>query len=183
MPRRPENRKPEPKRPLQKKDLDRLDKIEAEAEILSVDERACAHLATEYSKEQAATVLGWTLSEVNETLNLPHVRLYLKKADEAFLGELAKAKVRRMVRVGISRATIEQRLMELAQMPPEDTKGRIDGQVKALATLAKMYGLLSESDDEALKRRLEKKTPEELQGIIIKAAAGMLPGPASDRPQ
>lgn len=161
MPRRPEKRKPAPRKNLRKKDQGR-DEVEEASEMLSVDERACALLCTEYSPETAATTLGWTLAEVHDTLAQPHVRLFLKKADERFIIELAKAKVRRLNKVGISRAAIENRLFELMNMDPSDTKGSIEGQVKAGIALAKCFGYAEDDDP------LEDMTTDELKEVVSK---------------
>lgn len=170
MPRRPEKRKPAPKRDLRKKDQAKIDEVEFESEMLSLDERACALLCTEYSAEEAAVRLGWDLQDVHSTLAQPHVRLFLKKADEGFIKELSKAKVRRTLKVGISRAGIEQRLFELMMLDPSETKGSIEGQVKAAIALAEKFGYGKENDPLAV------KTPQELEDIVRRAHGKLLDG-------
>lgn len=170
MPRRPEKRKPAPAKPVNKKDKGKLDELELESELLSVDERACALLCTEYSPEEAALQLGWDLRAVHSTLALPHVRLFLKKADEGFIKELSKAKMRRMLKVGISRAGIEQRLFDLMMMDPSNTKGSIEGQVKAAVALAEKFGYGKENDP------LAGKTPQELEDIVKRQHNRLLDG-------
>jgi hypothetical protein len=176
MPRRPDSRKPEPKKKLRKADQERINEVALDQQLLSVDERACALLSTEYNREHAALTMDWTLEAVESTLNLPHVRLFIQKADEAFMKEIAKAKVRRMLKVGISKANVEQRLMDLAQTDPADTRGNIDGQVKALRTLAEILGMLNNDDP------LKGKSREELEGFVTKSAARLLPGTQTPTP-
>jgi hypothetical protein len=151
-----------PKRKYTKSDKPSPEEIRDDAMQLSVEERACAHLATEFGHAHAAQTMGWSLQEVANTLNLPHVRMYLNQANEMFLKELARDKVRRMKKVGINRNTIEERLMALANMDPSDTKGSIEGQVKALRTLAEVMGYANEADP------LAGKSPEELEAIVKK---------------
>jgi len=170
MPRRPEKRKPAPKRDLRKDDKAKLDQIDNDSLLLSLDEQACALLCCEYSPEDAAVRLGWDLQAVYDTLAQPHVRLFLKKAQDEFLKDLAKAKIRRMNKVGISRAAIEQRFWDLANLDPSETKGSIDGQVKALRALAEVMGYAKENDP------LDGKTPDELKAIVAKGHRRLIEG-------
>ena len=175
MPRRPagfdpslrpaEKRKPEKLRPLKAKDRKKDPEItEAECLALTEIEQACAIICIEKDKETAAIQLKMSLTEVNEVMDSAPVRLYLQKLQEQTIKELAKVKVRVMRKVGICRATIEQRLMELAMLDPERTKGSVDGQVKALNTLATRFGYGEEKDP------TEGMTPEELQKLVLSKA-------------
>lgn len=170
MPRRPAKSKPADLS-VRKKDLE-ASEVEKRFELLTVQERACAHLAAEYSPEAAGEALGLSPSAVKEILDRPRVRLYLQACDEKFIEKLATAKVRALKKVGITAAAIEERLMQLAQMDPEDTRGNIDGQVKALRTLAEIHGLLDDNDP------LKGKSKADLEAII-KGATRMLPGGAA----
>lgn len=170
MPRRPEKRTPSEPRELNKEEEQRIEQIENDSLLLSLDEQACALLCTEYSPEEAAIKLGWSLHDVHKTLRQPHVRLFLKKAQEEFIKDLSKAKVRRMNRVGISRGAIEQRFWDLANLDPKETRGNIDGQVKALTALAGVMGYSKEQDP------LKDKSPEELREIIARGHSKMIEG-------
>lgn len=173
MPRPPEKRKPDSAQPLNKQEYARLQKID-EAELeLSMEEKACAYLCCEYDRETAATTLGTSLDTVAEIMARPQVRRHLEKANEYFLMKLATAKVRRLQKVRIGRMETQERLMQLAMMDPSETKGRIDGQVKACVALAMTLGMMGGVDDP-----LKNKTPEELQGIVQRVA-GLLPAPSS----
>jgi hypothetical protein len=174
MPRRPagfdpslrpaEKRKPEKIRPLKKKDQKSPEQAETECLALTEIEQACAIICIEKDKETAAIQLKMSLTEVNEVMDSAPVRLYLQKLQDQTIKELAKVKVRVMRKVGICRATIEQRLMELAMLDPERTKGSVDGQVKALNTLATRFGYVKENDP------TENMTPEELQQLVMRKA-------------
>lgn len=174
MPRRPvsasapmrpvKERKPAKLKPLRKKDLAHPEQVEADCLALTVEEKACAIICIERDKESAAIELKMSLAEVQEIMDSAPVRLFLKKMQDEEIVELAKTKVRRMRRLNICRATIEQRLMELAMMDPEKTKGSVDGQVKALNTLATRFGYGKESDP------TDNMTPEELQRLVVNKA-------------
>ena len=174
MPRRPvsvspdlrpvEKRKPEKLRPLKKKDKVSPEQAETECLALTEIEQACAIICVEKDKETAAIQLKMSMAEVNEVMESAPVRLYLQKLQDQTIKELAKVKVRVMRKVGVCRATIESRLMELAMMDPDKTKGTIDGQVKALNTLAQRFGYGKETDP------TESMTPEELQKLVLSKA-------------
>jgi hypothetical protein len=159
-----EKRKPEKLKPLKKKDQKSPEQAETECLALTEIEQACAIICIEKDKETAAIQLKMSLTEVNEVMESAPVRLYLQKLQDQTIKELAKVKVRVMRKVGICRATIESRLMELAMMDPDKTKGTIDGQVKALNTLAARFGYGQEIDP------TEKMTPEERRALVLQQA-------------
>jgi hypothetical protein len=150
------------------------EKLDQAGRTLTLDERACVHLAVEYSEEHAATTLGWELDAVHSVLARTHVRRYVERAEDAFLEKLASSKLRVLKKIGINSAAVEQRLMELAQMDPEETRGSIEGQVKALRTLAEILGMLDNDDP------LKNKTREEMQQIIVEASTKILPVSTTD---
>ena len=159
-----EKRKPEKLKPLKKRDQKSPEQAETECLALTEIEQACAIICIEKDKESAAIQLHMSMDEVNEVMGSAPVRLYLQKLQDQTIKELAKVKVRVMRKVGICRATIESRLMELAMLDPERTKGSVDGQVKALNTLATRFGYGKESDP------TENMTPEELQKLVLSKA-------------
>jgi hypothetical protein len=170
MPRRPviasdplrpvEKRKPEKLKPLRKRDKANPEQVEADCLSLTVTEKACAIICVEKDKEAAAIQLNMSLTEVQEILDSAPVRLFLSKMQDEEIKELAKTKVRRMRKVGICKANIEERLMQLMMLDPTDTKGTLDGQVKAASLLLDKCGYGNEKDP------LEGKTPEELRQIV-----------------
>ena len=69
-----------------------------------------------------------------------------------------------MVKVGVNKAVIEQRLMHLMMMEPSETGGKMDGQVKAASLLLEKCGY-GKGDDPT-----ERMTPEELQRLVVNKA-------------
>jgi hypothetical protein len=153
------------------------DEIEFASCMMDANTYSCLLIATEYGDEHAALTLGWELEKVKETLRSPEARLFMQKAQDKFVAELAKSKLRQLRKVDISPGAVEERLMELAQLDPSQTKGTIDGQVKALRTLAETLGMLGATDDP-----LRGKTRADLEGIIasVRTKAGMLAGGSPD---
>ena len=164
MPRRPSSRKPEKLKPLRKKDKANMERVEDDCLALTVIEKACAVICIERDKESAAIELNMSMTEVQEIMDSAPVRLFLQKLQAEEIVQMAKVKIRVMRKVKICKGTIEQRLFELANMDPEKTKGTIDGQVKALSTLATRFGYGGEKDP------TEDMTPEELQQLVMKKA-------------
>lgn len=164
LPRRPYQRRPEKIKTPRKKDLANPEQVESDCLALTVIEKACAVICIERDKESAAIELKMSLNEVQEIMDSAPVRLYLQKLQAEEIVQMAKVKIRVMRKVKICKGTIEQRLMELANMDPEKTKGSIDGQVKALNTLAARFGYGKDVDP------TENMTPEELQALVMKKA-------------
>jgi hypothetical protein len=170
----PDETKPQlPKRPYKKNTPKKtVDQIEHDCSMLTVIEKACVLIAIEKDPESAAIKLDMTIEEVRTIMDSAPVRLYLAKLQEKELTELARLKVRKYRELGINRAKIEQRLMELAMMDPSETKGNVDGQVKALAVLADKFGYAKQEDP------LAGKSPDELKLIVRKGHALLLEGNA-----
>jgi hypothetical protein len=178
MPKRPyakvQGEPAEPK-PLSKKTGKRkTEDAEQESCLLTVEEKACVLISVEQSPEVAAMQLNMTVEEVKTILDSAPVRVFLQRLQDQEMVELAKVKVRRYRKVGISRTAIEERLFDLMNMDPEKTKGNIDGQVKAAAALADKFGYAGKVDP------LAGKSPAELEeivkqghGIIAKGAHGV----------
>jgi hypothetical protein len=162
MPKRPVGRPKATKPPPQDDELD--------SELLRLDERACVLLCVEYDEQKAALEMGWPLADVQKLLREPRARLFLQKADESFFKEYGKARVRRLLKVGVTKANIEERLMELALMDPSHTKNSIEGQVKALGVLADKFGY-GHADDP-----VSKMTQEEQKELIRKAGQRLIEG-------
>lgn len=183
IPRPVEKRKPAKVRKLQSPEQENLAEIEKAAAKLSQLELACAIIATEQSEEVAAQNLGIDLVAVKDILRRKPVIWYLEQVQQRTIEKLAQAKVRLFRKVGVTQANVEQRLMDLAQMDPSETKGSIEGQVKALRTLAEILGMLNPDDP------LKGKSRQELEAFVQKAAermptraaSGLLPPEVSDR--
>lgn len=152
-----------PKLPYTKRTAKKtVEEIEHDCSMLTVIEKACVLIAIERDPESAALKLDMTLEEVKTIMDSAPVRLYLAKLQEKELTELARLKVRKYRELGINRARIEQRLMELGMLDPSETKGNIEGQVKALNTLADKFGHAKTDDP------LAGKSPDELKAIVRK---------------
>lgn len=154
-----EEQAPEPQPHLTDSEVDRIGKISDDALFLTRQEQACVHISMEESREKAAVRLGWTIEQVMECLRQPHVKLYAIEYREKFMAHLARKRAASLNKVGVNSTSVQERLMELAQMAPEQTKGTIDGQVKALSALANILGLTKDDP-------LKGKSDEELLAIV-----------------
>lgn len=154
---------PEPHPHLTPSEMDKIGKVADDALFLTREEQACVHLSMEESREKAAMRLGWSMKQVLDCLAQPHVKLYAIEYRETFMRSLAQNRVRSLGKVGVNRANLQSRLMELAMMDPRQTGGKIDGQVKACAELASILGLKDKNDP------LRDKSDEELQEIVDRA--------------
>lgn len=163
-----------PKRPYGKRTAKKtVEEIEHDCSMLTVIEKACVLIAIEKDPESAALKLDMTMEEVRIIMDSAPVKLYLAKLQEKELTELARLKVRKYRELGINRAKIEQRLMELAMLDPSETKGNVDGQVKALTALADKFGYSKTEDP------LAGKSPDELKAIVRKGHTLLLEGNAN----
>lgn len=161
---RPESkRSPEPTPKLSEEEKAALEGMSEDELFLSRPELECVHISFRQDRETAAKRLGWPLKRVKETLNKPHVKLYAIRFREDFIKEFVRQEVATSRKKGVSRDTVQERLMAIAMMPPNETKGSVDGQVKALQELSAQLGLKKEDG-------LEDKTPEELAAIVLQEA-------------
>lgn len=152
-------------------DEETIEKAVEDEVFLTKSEMNCVNLAMEDSIESAASQLGWSLKEVRECLKRPHVRLYAMEVRNELIKRVAQEKGRRWRKKGISPVSVQERLMEIAMMPPNETKGSVDGQVKALQELASHLGL--KKDDP-----LTGKTEEELKAIVAGARGSLTKTPS-----
>lgn len=157
---RPESKRaPEPTPKLTEEDKAAIADMTDDDLFLSRQELECVHISFRLSREEAARRLGWPLKKVKDTLNKPHVKMYAIKFREDFIKEFVSREVTDSRKKGVSPATVQARLMEIAMMPPTETKGSVDGQVKALQELSAHLGLKKDDD-------LNDKSPEELEEIV-----------------
>lgn len=160
--RAPRFRKPEETPKLTEEDHAVIAGTPDEELFLTAKELDCVHISFRDDREAAARSLGWPLKKVKETLAMPHVKLYAIRFRDDFIKEMVRREVTRSRKKGITPGSVQERLMEIAMMPPADTKGSVDGQVKALQELAGHLGL--KKDDP-----LTGKSTEELQAIVAGA--------------
>jgi hypothetical protein len=163
--RRPvDKQSPEPTPKLTEDEKAVLDAQGADELFLSNQELTIVHVSMKQSREDAAKRVGLPLKRVREILAQPHVKLYAIQYRDVFMRTMAAKEAASLVRQGITPNTVQQRLMDLAMMPPSETKGSIDGQVKALTELSSHLKL--KEDDP-----LAGKTQEELEQIVKQGTA------------
>jgi hypothetical protein len=161
-----------PKRP-RKAPKQTPEEIEADCLMLTTIEKAIGLLLSEQERpdyEAIAAKLHRTVAEVIEVADSAPIKLFLQKLQREEIAELAKLKVRKFRRVGVNRGAIEERLYDLMMMDPSETKGSIDGQVKAAAALADKFGFAKQEDP------LAGKSPDELKAIVRKGHTLLLEG-------
>jgi len=135
--------------------------------MLTGDEYAVLLLSIEEGKEEAAIRMGWAVEEVQALIESPKAKLFMVKMQDSWAELIAQRKMARFVRKGITPGSVQERFMELAMMEPERTKGTIEGQVKALRSLAEMMGLLGHNQEDPLKN----KSVDELKEYVRTFAA------------
>lgn len=114
--------------------------------LMSEEEKICAHLSLKHKPDKVAaemTALGYEikLDEIKSMLGRKHVKDYLSQYRHAFLKEMARHEVHNLSRHSVTREDVVGRLLTLALVPPEETRGTIDGQVQALNTVTEILGL------------------------------------------
>ncbi len=114
------------------------------------------------SVKDAAESLGLSEAEGQGLFSRPQVRKYLDSYQTLFIEKMAEARVATLMRKGINRDSIADRYMLLASMPPERTKGSIDGQVDALRAVTELLGI--KFDPAKLPGILAAMTEDELKG-------------------
>lgn len=160
-----------PKRP--KKPKQTPEYIENECLTLTTKEKACAILVCEMDTpdyEVIAKKLNLTLDDVVQIVASPAFKQFLVKQQDADIAAFAQMRVRKMRQDNITRGAIEQRLYDLMMMDPSQTKGNIDGQVKAAAALADKFGFAKQEDP------LAGKSPDELKAIVRKGHTLLIEG-------
>jgi hypothetical protein len=91
---------------------------------------------------QAAEAVGLNPTTAAYTKSKPRVREYMDQHRAAVSEKLIDQEAEGLRRLNIGRDQILARLWELASLHPEATKGSITGQVKAVAMIATIEGLL-----------------------------------------
>lgn len=143
---------------------------ETASDLLRLDEQACVLLCVEYDEKKAAIEMGWDLSTVMALLEEPRVKEFIRRGQDHFFRKYAQARVNHLLKIGVTKGNIENRLMQLAMMDPTLTKGSIEGQVKALATLADKFGYGKDRDPVA------NMTPDQQKELIEKANRRLIEG-------
>lgn len=125
------------------------------------------------SYTQAALAMGLTERDGDIYAHRANVKAYLERFTDRFLERMAMAETRKMMAAGISRDAVAQQLYYLGCMPPEETKGSIDGQVTALKELAELMGF--KFDPKQLPETLRRMSEADLRNYAV--------GSASAKPQ
>lgn len=133
--------------------------------VLTEEMKTFIHLAMKDGEQKAAAMLHLSAAEVKGMLRLKPVSDYLKQYRHAFLKQMAAYEVGRITRYPVTREDVIGRYWALANMPPEETRGNIDGQKTALDGIAEILGMkFSPRDADSFFR---DKTPEQLKNYAI----------------
>lgn len=125
-------------------------------------EAAFCHLIIQgKTPEEAAEWLGCTAADAQTWQQRPSVRQYIESYRKVFVEKMAEAEVARLVRKQITRESIAEQFMSLALLPPERTRGSVDGQVRALEAVSTLLGL--KFDPKLLPAQLQGLTDEQLE--------------------
>jgi hypothetical protein len=143
---------------------------------LTIDQIVCLIAGVKFGPEEAALRLGWTVAQVESELHRPACEFTIKMMRDMLLTEIVRTEVRALRKKVLNKATIEERLIELAYLDPTETKGSIEGQVKALKTLGDLFGFAKPETDP-----LKNKSTDELQDLVRQGAL-ILEGSAKTSP-
>ena len=137
-----------------------IEQIDMNSARLTLDQMVCIVMGIDFSPAEAALRLGWTVERVEAELLKPECAFTIKMYREMLLTDLVKSKVRALRKKMVGKATIEERLIELAYLDPSETKGSIEGQVKACKTLGDLFGHAKDGG------KLEEKSTDELEEFV-----------------
>ena len=106
-------------------------------------EMAFAHLVLSgtMTDRRAAEAVGLNPESAAYTKSKPRVRAYMAEHRAALREKLLLQESEGLRKLNVGRDKVLERLWELATLPPDATRGNINGQIKALAMFAAMGGL------------------------------------------
>ncbi len=106
-------------------------------------EMAFAHLVLSgtMTDRRAAEAVGLNPESAAYTKSKPRVRAYMAEHRAALREKLLLQESEGLRKLNVGRDKVLERLWELATLPPDATRGNINGQLKALAMFAAMGGL------------------------------------------
>lgn len=112
---------------------------------------------------EAAAIAGYKNpnKSARKLMAMASVRAAIEEKQQAAIGAMG-----RKLGAALSRTDLIQRLLRLADLPPEKTKDSIGGQVNALRVIADIQGWIG-SKQEDLTKQLEGKTDEEKEFFCI----------------
>jgi hypothetical protein len=121
-------------------------------------------LAGTMTDHAAANAVGLNPDTAAYTKAKPRVRAYMLEHRAAMQQQLLDQESERLRKQELRREQVLDRLWEISKMSPEMTRGSITGQVKALAMIVAIEGLIPD-------RRAEKKSAPPLPEVDIYPAA------------
>jgi hypothetical protein len=106
-------------------------------------EMAFAHLVLSgtMTDRRAAEAVGLNPESAAYTKSKPRVRAYMAEHRAALREKLVLQESEGLRKLNVGRDKVLERLWELATLPPDVTRGNINGQLKAVAMFAAMGGL------------------------------------------
>jgi hypothetical protein len=127
---------------------------------LTEDERVFIHMVIKHGVQQAASTLNKNAKELGDLMKRRPVQRYLHGYNNEFIKQMARWEVNQITKFPVGRADVISRALALALMPPNETKGDIEGQVKALEMIAEIMGMKFTPRD--ADHFFKDKTPEQL---------------------
>jgi hypothetical protein len=91
---------------------------------------------------EAAQAAGLNPETASYTKAKPRVQAYMEEHRAAVAEKLAAQAAEALHKQNLSRDRVLDRLWELASLPPETTRGNIAGQIKAMAMIVAIQGLI-----------------------------------------
>jgi hypothetical protein len=158
---------------LRKKQEKQIKDLDLASARLTIDQIVCIISGVKFGVETAALRLGWTVEQVEAELHKPECEFTIKMMRDMLITEIVRTEVRALRKKVINRPTIEERLLDLAYLDPSETKGSIEGQVKALKALGDLFGHAKEANP------LQGKSNEELEELVLRGAKVLEGGKAS----
>ena len=132
-------------------------------------EIAFAHLILSgtMNDRRAAEAVGLNPDTAAYTKSKPRVRAYMSEHRAAVRERLVDQEAQGLRQLNLGRDQILTRLWELANLSPEATRGIIAGQVKALAMIVAIEGLIPSG---TMNARRPLPTPEPTRGLARRGA-------------
>jgi hypothetical protein len=111
---------------------------------ITEQEIAFAHLLLSgtMTDREAAQAVGLNPETVSYAKAKPRTQAYMTEHRAAVAEKLAAQEAEGLRKLNLSRDQILDRLWELASLPPETTRGNIAGQIKAMAMIVAIQGLI-----------------------------------------
>jgi hypothetical protein len=128
-------------------------------------EMAFAHLLMSgtMTDREAAQAAGLNPETASYTKAKPRVRDYMVEHREAVAKKLVEQEAEGLRKLNLNRDQILTRLWELASLSPDATRGSITGQIKAMAMIVAIEGLIQKPDLAHRQNQTQNRTanPEE----------------------